>query len=347
MARPHSGTCRQPIDSPSAWKGEELRESSDWSYQLTPQEVDDICRAVLVAESRKKPTIDLTKADFPLKVLEPQIKMWRRELKRGRGFQVIKGIPVNEWSDHQTEIFFWCLGQHIGIPGTQNPQGDLLGHVRDTRVQADQDAGRLYKTTKNINYHCDAADVVGLLCLKKAKQGGHSRIVSSVTVYNELLKKHPHLIDRLYQPFHLDTHGEGGVKTFPIEPCRYINGELKTFYHSDYFRSAFDYPHVDNCSALDKELLDVYESIAEDQANYIDMDLEPGDIQLVSNHTVLHARTGYTDHEALQDRRHLLRLWLTLDSTLTISESMALSRARLHTLRLIVPAKILAAMGKH
>ena len=46
---------------------------------------------------------------------------------------------------------------------------------------------------------------------------------------------------------------------------------------------------------------------------YFDMDLAPGDIQWLSNHTILHARTGYGDYPEPERKRHLLRLWLSLD----------------------------------
>ena len=346
LARPHSHIRREPIVARSAWKGNELKDSQDWLYQLSPPEIVEIKQAVRAAKSRGVKTQLLAKEDFPLTALGPKISQWQIELRDGRGFQVIRGVPVSEWDDNEAEIFFWCLGLHLGIPGTQNPQGDLLGHVRDTRSKEDQDSGRFYKTSKNINYHCDAADVVGLLCVKKAKEGGHSRIVSSVTVYNELLNRYPHLVDRLYQPFHLDTHGEGGVKTLPIAPCRFFNGKLKTFYHSDYFRSAFNFPHVGEMSDDVKTLLDTYEQIAEDPNNYIDMDLEPGDIQLVSNHTVLHARTAYTDYEDPEERRHLLRLWLSLPAEQPMKESFYTTKAQLELLKNVVPAKVKGAVAQ-
>ncbi len=91
---------------------------------------------------------------------------------------MLRGVPVERWTESESEVFFWCLGQHLGIPGAQNPQRDLLGHVRDTGESPEK--VRHYRTRVNINFHCDAADVVGLLCLKKAKVGGKSRIVSSV-----------------------------------------------------------------------------------------------------------------------------------------------------------------------
>ena len=174
---------------------------------------------------------------------------------------------------------------------------------------------RLYKTSANIDYHCDAADVVGLLCLNKARTGGHSRIVSSVTVFNELLARRPELAARLFQPVHLDIRdkevNEAG-SSLPVQPCCYAEGKLRTFYHADYFRSVARHDDVPPLTDLECDLLDTYEVIASDPGLCLDMDLQPGDIQLLSNHTCLHARTEYQDHDDPARRRHLLRLWLSL-----------------------------------
>ncbi|MES1263304.1 MAG: TauD/TfdA family dioxygenase, partial [Peristeroidobacter soli] len=222
---------------------------------------------------------------------------------------LVRGLPVQQWTERQSEIAYWCIGQYIGIPGAQNPQGDLLGHVRDQQTQEDV---RYYRTNKHLAVHCDTADVVGLLCLQAAKSGGLSRIVSSVSVYNELLRRRPELVPRLYEPFYFDTHGEGGVKAFPIAPCRYADGELRSFWQSDYYRTASRHGHVPALTADENELLDTYDAIANSPEYYLDMDLQPGDMQLLSNHTILHARTAFEDWPELERRRHLLRLWISL-----------------------------------
>ena len=144
---------------------------------------------------------------------------------------------------------------------------------------------------------------------------GASRIVSSVSVYNELLRRRPDLVERLYEPFLLDTRdesGEGRRPVIPVPPCRFAGGRLRTFYHSDYFRSAVRHPEVPPFDERERALLDLYEEIAASPELYLDMQFEVGDVQLLSNHTVLHARTAYVDHAEPERKRHLLRLWLSL-----------------------------------
>lgn len=326
FSRPHHGVPRNPIECTSAWRGDELRRQGCPEENLDAAQVNEIEKAMACAEATGKPTESLTKQDFPLPSLKTDISRWRKELQQGRGFMVVRGVPVDRWSLSQAEQFFWCFGLHLGIPGAQNPAGHLLGHVRD---EVDPTPGRAYRTNANINFHCDAADVVGLLCLKKAKTGGHSRVVSSVSVYNELLKTRPDLVDRLFEPFELDTHGEGDISHFPIEPCRHFRGELRTFYHTDYFRSVVANANLARLSAETNEVLTQYDLIANSPEFYLDMEFEPGDIQLVNNHYLLHARTGYEDHKNPADRRHLLRLWLSLPGSGGFAERFARLRSRL------------------
>jgi hypothetical protein len=270
--------------------------------------------AVTSWKSRNAPLTAMTRSEFPLPKLEPKIAAWRREVAAGRGFQVVSGVPVDGWSPEEASIFFWGLGQHLGLPGAQNRKGDLLGHVRDTGADRDDRYVRQYLTTQDIPFHCDAADLVGLLCLRAAKTGGLSRIASSVSVFNELLQRRPDLAPRLFQPFMLDTRDEAeanGTKALPVPPCRHAAGTLRTFWHSEYFRSAERHEGV-RLTAAEHELLDLYDAIAAAPEFHVEMDLAPGDVQLLSNHTIIHARTEYIDHPEAERRRHLLRLWVTL-----------------------------------
>ena len=314
--RPHEAPARSPLETPAGWRGPEVAGRDDWRSPLTAAQLEELERALANARATGKPTGELTADDFPLPGLSGQIERWRNQLASGLGFQVVSGVPVERWSQADAELFFWCLGLHMGKPGAQNPQGDLLGHVLDTGDDAADPFVRLYRTSSRIAYHCDAADVVGLLCLRKAKKGGASRIASSVAVYNELLKRRPDLVDRLYEPFLLDIRNEdaaGAIRYLPIPPCRFAGGRLRTFFHSDYFRSVTRHADVAPFSREESALLDLYEQIASSPELYFDMDLEPGDIQWLSNHTILHARTAYEDHARPERKRHLLRLWLSIE----------------------------------
>jgi hypothetical protein len=310
--RPHDGPALAPVASPAAWKRSDLQ-GVQWRARLDDTEIAEIRAAVANWTSRDRPLAEMTKADFPLPRLAPRIAAWRDVVSDGRGLQVVSGVPVDSWSVDEASAFFWGLGQHLGRPGAQNRRGELLGHVRDTGADRTDRYVRQYLTTQDIPFHCDAADMVGLLCLRTAKSGGLSRIASSVSVYNELLRRRPDLAPRLFEPFMLDTRDEAeanGLKALPVPPCRHAAGVLRTFWHSEYFRTAQRHEGI-RLTEAENELLDLYDEIAASPEFHVDMALEPGDVQLLSNHTVIHARTDYEDHPEPALKRHLLRLWIS------------------------------------
>jgi hypothetical protein len=281
---------------------------------LNPREVAELQQAVTKWTTRSLPLADMTRADFALPTLSGSIRRWREEVACGRGLQVISGVPVDTWSADQAAACFWGIGQHLGRPGAQNRNGDLLGQVRDTGADRSDPYVRQYLTTQDIPFHCDAADMVGLLCLRRAKSGGLSRIASSVSVYNELLRRRPDLTPRLFEPFMLDTRDEAsanGLRALPVQPCCFEGGVLRTFWHAEYFRTAQRHPGI-RLTDSEAELLDLYDSICALPEFHVDMELEPGDVQLLSNHSVIHARTDYQDYPEDDRKRHLLRLWISL-----------------------------------
>jgi hypothetical protein len=313
--RDHEGVPTGQVASPAAWTGAALRGQADqWLSPVSQAEVAELEDAAARLRGRGVPMEEVTRGSFELPQLSGRLAALGREVRDGRGFVVLRGLPVERWGDELSSYIYWGLGHHLGVPGAQNAAGDLLGHVVDYGENIDDATVRSYRTTRNIDFHCDAAD---LLCLRKAPAGGQSRIASSVAIYNRIAEARPDLAARLFEEFALDRRGEEG----PGEPgfvripaARFAGGRLRTFWHSDYFRSA---PRHGEAAALDPlgaELLDVYDRIAADPDVHLDMWLEPGDIQLISNHTTIHARTEYEDAADPAHKRHLLRLWLTFQA---------------------------------
>jgi len=312
FVRPHDRVRTEPITDPAAWTARTLEHESSWSFELASEQVDELGRAAARAQAAGSPMEVLTPEQFPIPGLVDSIATSRRQLQTGLGVVRLRGLPVEAWGDDLSSWAYWGLGHHLGTPGAQNPAGEILGHVTDYGEEGSQPNVRRYRTAGNIDMHCDAADVVGLLCLRPAAEGGQSRIASSVTIFNELARRRPDLVTRLFEPFAVDRRdeqGPGEPPMFFIPPATY-DGSLRTFWHSEYFRSAPRHDEVPDFTARELDLLDTFDAIAAEPGVHFDMTLEPGDLQLISNHTVVHARTAYIDNPA--SPRHLLRLWLSL-----------------------------------
>ncbi len=266
---------------------------------------------------------------------------WKRQLSHGLGFVAIRGIPTKLWTLEQTRAFFWVFGLKVGKPGLQDSDSSsFLTDVRDTKSN-DPQRDRQYKTNAAQKYHVDAADVVGLLCINSAGQGGGvSRLISSVTIFNELLKTpngREH-VNRLYDSVFLDVRGSGGMKYVSVNPFRFANGKLRTVYHTDYFRTAYEnYAGLGELPPDLKAALDAYDAVANRQDLSFDMILEPGTIQLVNNNFLLHSRTAYKDDP--DSPRHLLRLWLTLDNEYSVFERVLKEIERVKVIASLIAAK--------
>lgn len=320
LARPHSSIPTGPIDGRAAWRASEHADPSAWTRVLSEAELRSIEGELRVERGARKERL------VPLAALASEAQGWRDVLMRGRGFLRIRGVPVERWALGDTERFFASLGGLLGVPGAQNDEGHLLGHVRDERLGPDV-VVRQYKTSERIAFHCDAADVVGLLCVRPAAEGGVSRIVSSVAILARMLAEDPALAAVFFEPFHLDTRGDGGLNAVPIQPATHHDGRLRLFYHSGYFRSASRYPDVPELSERQRRALDRFDALADSPEYALEMVLEPGDIQLLSNHTIAHSRTAYRDHPELEERRHLLRLWLSIEEPRPLGERLRRWRA--------------------
>ena len=302
---------RERLDVASNWRGVELADDASWRYTLSPDEVAALEAGLAHARASGKAREALTRDDFPLGALAPAVEQWMHTLQHGRGFLNVRGLPVERWSQEESEWAYWGLGIHMGTPVSQNAAGDLLGHVRDTGADPTDPAVRLYKTTVELGFHSDGSDLVGLMCLRQGRSGGETRLVSTAAIYEELLRRRPDLVPLLYERFAWDRNeeqaeGEPGFFELPI--CRFAGGKLSFFYIPWYIRRAQRHADAPRLSAQQHELLDLIDAVAADPALHLSMRLEPGEINFLKNNTALHARTDYVDHAETERKRHLLRL---------------------------------------
>lgn len=304
-----------PVQCPQAWLGSDMAATDTWIRPFSEAEIEELEQAARGALAQGRELAALRREDFDLPLLSARCREWLQELDQGRGFLLLRGLPVQRWGLQLSQLAYLALGLHMGSLGSQNAAGDLLGHVRDTGEDPDDPSVRLYKTNRAQGFHTDGADVIALLCLQGARSGGQSRIVSSVSVFNRILATRPDLVPLMFQPFHFDRNeeqAEGEDPTFAIPIAYYQNGVLRMFYIGWYIRDAQRHASVPRLSAQQLELLDLVEATADELA--LDMDFQPGDIQLLKNSTILHGRSAFEDWDEPARRRHLLRLWINADS---------------------------------
>ncbi len=277
------------------WTGAHMRDSDEWIWRLSETEIDQVLSM--------DPGLELTK----------KIDTLRRELTRGRGFQLIRGLPTEALTPVEAGRVFSSFGSMLGSLRSQNAAGDLLGHVRNVGADAADPNVRIYQTDRRQTFHTDSSDVVGLMCLETALSGGDSLLVSVAAIYNRMLDADPELTALLFDPVATDRRGEvppGERDFFTIPILSWFDHRLTVMYQRQYIESAARFDDAPPLTQHMIEALDLFDSIANDPEVYLPMTLQAGDMQFVHNHSLLHDRTGFVDKPGTP--RHLLRLWLSV-----------------------------------
>ncbi|GAB2455167.1 TauD/TfdA family dioxygenase [Jatrophihabitans fulvus] len=307
----------QPISGPSAWRGDELSQRTDWIYELSEAEL-----AELEALGRRFVEDDpdlrtVTAADYPFDACTALNDECARQMDSGRGFILVRGLKTQEYGDVLAAAIFFVMGLHLGRPIGQNQMGDLLDHVVATSNKTMDDPGALPSRIRDrLPFHSDSSDVVALMCLRGAKEGGASSLVSGTTIYNEILKRRPELAPLLFEPFHWDWRRQDPDSpelTYSSPVISYVDGTFSTYAGMSMIFSAQDYPGVPKLTPEQVEVLHLFDEISQEPGLPIDMNFQPGDVQWLLNYAALHSRTSYTDFPEPERRRHLLRLWLKRD----------------------------------
>jgi hypothetical protein len=316
LAPARSSPARALIEGPSAWIGADMRgREAEWSYRLSPPQIAEIDAAVEAVRARGLDIADISRAEFPLPTLGPVLERLRAEVLGGRGFVLLRGLPVEDRPIAESATAYWGVGTYFGRARSQNAKGHLLGHVYDlgTGLSATNPNLRSYATAERQNFHIDRCDVVALLCLRRAKSGGLSTIVSSMSVHNAMAQRRPDLLERLYRPFPIDRRGEVPEGKAPFYEAPVFNehaGTVSVLYSRLHIGSSQRFPEARRLTPEDIEALDTLGELAADPELRLDMNFMPGDIQFLHNHTILHARSAYEDWPEAERKRHLLRLWL-------------------------------------
>ncbi|KAI9780928.1 MAG: hypothetical protein M1816_002620 [Peltula sp. TS41687] len=287
------------IEGPTVWTRDDyVNNPEKWTHRFTPQEVDELSKVIDDFIAGGLPLTGISKDSFPLPLLGERLSSVRSDLLNGKGFILFKGFPTDAWGLHKSAVGY--MGLDLGEDSTQI------------------DKTRIYRTNARQFFHCDDSDIVGLLCVARALEGGESDLVSSHAVYNALRTERPDVLKTLIEPiWYFDRKGETSdgqqewirTSVFYLEPKE--GGRVYSKWDPYYVRSLTRFSDkglIPPLSVAQFEAIKVLEEYSHRLA--LHMILEVGDIQFLSNAHVFHARTAYKDYAPPQPRRHLLKLWL-------------------------------------
>ena len=325
-----------PLEIPAAWRGSHWDSDNSWMYTLDASTVAQLQSALRDANQSGSDLFSIDPQNFPLPAFAETRGRILDDVEGGRGFALLRGLPVEGCSDEEAVMLFWGLGVHLGTPEPQDAAGNRIHHVRDTGRDLSQDDIRKYQTNQDIPFHNDGSDIFLLLCLRNAKSGGRSRLLSSIAVFNEIVRRRPDLAEVLQQPFDFDARGQqldGEPRAQRVPIYNYHEGHLSTVHKRFYIDLAQRFPEVPSLTPVQTEALDLFDEIAAEPGMCFEFDMQPGDILAASNYDVLHCRTAFEDHEDPARRRHMMRLWVTIPNGRPLPPVFARTREFRHSYR--------------
>jgi hypothetical protein len=306
-----------PIDGPSAWRRGDLH-TEDYRIALSGPCLDEIRRAADELRQFPLPTILRLPHEFDMAACRAAMEEVRHILDRGVRFAIVDRLPLDEIGAGAATAIYWLLSSMVARPVAQSLDGKLIYDVLDTGRAAVPGSGvRPDQTNIELKFHTDNSyntappKIVVLLCLRTAKEGGHSRVASFHTLHNALLARHPECLARLYRPFWFDRQREFHAGETPVfaAPVLTAGNELQARFSAHQIRGGYALrgePLDPAGAASMTALLDLFD----DETLSADFDLEPGQLQFVDNRVLGHSRTQFEDFPEPNRRRHLIRLWL-------------------------------------
>lgn len=305
------------LSGPLAWQASELREQ-EWLHSLDADCQSEI--AAVIEHIRRHPvmTVLLDADDFDMPKCRALMQSVRQRLNHGCGFALVDRLPMESISKQEATAIYWLLSSMVSRPVAQKLDGTMIYDVHDTGAKAVAGSGiRPDKTNIDLTFHNDNSynnplpDFVGLLCLKPAKKGGVSRVMSFETAHNALLARYRDVLERLYAPFIFDRQRE----FFPDDPPTISapifenNGGLSARLGIHQVRNGYEMTGTEMDDETSRAI-SALEAVFSDSELQFNFTMESGQFQYVNNKVIGHSRTEFEDFESLEDRRHLVRLWL-------------------------------------
>lgn len=305
----------RPFDHPAVWKSTDFCSKDDFSIDLEARHIEAFASELAAYKKARENHAGLNSKTFPLNAIRDDIQAWRHEVVNGRGLLMLRGFPVDSMDEDDLRILFLGLGTHIGRPVSQSANGELIGDV--VNIGGRDRNERAYRSNRELKLHTDRCDHIGMLCIRKAKEGGISGYASALAVHNEMLATHPELLEPLYNGFHHHRFGEQPPGEPVVTPERIpifsiTDGVPNVICIRGYIDLAAEEGHV-KLSNREIEALDVFESLCDREDFRLDLTIEPGEASFTNNCCVLHTRTAFEDWPNPARQRHFLRLWLRED----------------------------------
>tara|TARA_R110002096_G_scaffold351413_1_gene544458 strand:+ start:592 stop:1674 length:1083 start_codon:yes stop_codon:yes gene_type:complete len=310
--------------TPGAWRAADLEQDRSWVFAIDDKGRAQLAHTVKAVFDPNRPLFDYRREDFDLGPAWETVSAGLREAHHGRGLALVQGLPRDGLSEDEFRLLNWAIGLYTGVARPQGKASQYISPVRDAGVDYRAASGRGYSSNARLDFHVDGADLATLACYNKAKSGGQSMISSSLTAREVLMAERPDLGEVAHQDFHFsrqqeEAEDEGPFYSQPLFDM--ADGRVFGKWNGNRVRSAQRLDDVPRLSEKQRETMDALDDILSRSENMFTMYLEPGDLQIINNHTTLHSRTEYLDFEKPEEKRLLFRLWLAPPGSVRLPDS--------------------------
>ena len=312
------------FDKSAAWSVDQMHNDQGWIFPMVEDQARQLANTVKRAYSPDRPLFDYTPEEFDFGSGFEIITAAAKEAYFGRGVALVKGLPRAELSGPEYRILTWGIGLRMGVPRPQGRMTQYISEVRDAGASYRHAGGRGYNTNSSLDFHTDGCDLVALVCFNAAKSGGMSMVSSSLTAWQTLLAERPDLAEVACSDFHFSRNQEQA----PDEGASYAqplfdfeDGRLFAKWNRNRVNTAQDLKGVPPLSGPQIECTDLLDEILRRPNVMFSTWLEPGDLQFMNNHVMLHSRTEFEDHLEEERKRILYRLWLAPAYSVTLPDS--------------------------
>ncbi|MDX2203350.1 MAG: TauD/TfdA family dioxygenase [Hyphomicrobiaceae bacterium] len=307
----------QRIVGRDAWTRADLKES-DWRVVLPAEALSEVRSVVQSLREQPVPALALRPDSYQMPACRAAMETVKRIVNTGVKFALVERLPVEEMSEGEAKAIYWMLSSMIARPVAQKLDGTMIYDVTDTGRKPLPGSGvRPDKSNVDLQFHNDNAynlvmpEVVGLLCIRKARSGGTSRVMSFATAHNRLRERFPERLDRLYQPFVFDRQKEHRPDESPLfEAPVFINDNGTLLARLGQHQIKNGYALAGGMDEETREALLAIDEVFRETDLQFEFDMQPGDMQFARNCEVGHSRTEFHDFEEAEKKRLLVRLWL-------------------------------------
>ena len=247
------------LEPAAEWRAADVADPEVWTLRLSDADQAELDLALKTAMAKSTDPLEIGREDFPLDALAAKLDGVVDVLLHGRGFMRISALDAGRYSDDEMTLLYWGIGLHLGQPWAQNKHGHVLGDVTDQGKTIDDPTVRGNELGGvALDYHTDGSDLVGLLCLRTAKEGGLSCVANAVAIHNELVREHPDLAAALYEELPYDARGEqstGAPAFYAVPAFTEHAGRLFVRFIPQYILASQRHPDAPRLSATAREAI--------------------------------------------------------------------------------------------